>query len=179
MEKRHIHHLLLPGLLLAIAALFPGCGPSAPKNKAKTVPTSYRFVLNATFAYPSLYLKVEKEDKGGSTLLYFSDGGFDIQIFKAPKDLLPKIGQMANDYGLSKLDSHYRPTLKVLDGMSWNLSVSYPSPTPSIYSSGENQWPGGDLRKGINEINRMLRDLAEGGTLEVVGSTDHSKEREY
>lgn len=157
--------------LVMLNSLFHGCAAQTPKFYDEA-PTSFGYSYSGTMAFPIQWYEVDR-DKDGTVRLSYSHDTNDITIYKAPDDLLEKIGAIARDSKLYKLKSHYDPPFEVLDGYGWHINIIYPG--DSIWSGGTNAWPREDyLNGGISSILSLLHGLVEAAAPEdIIGTSTH------
>ena len=163
-------------LLLIVAAmfgfLFQGCGQSAPKFVEGT-PEKYLYTYSGMVAHPLEWYCVERTGDGALHLLY-SAGGPEISVYNAPEDVFERIGELVRQHKLYKLESSYRPSMEILDGYGWTISIDYKD--GGIWSGGSNAWPPQDLSGGIAAINGYLKRLID--SAEPIGKEYHYTRRE-
>lgn len=153
--------------LLLLSCFLPifSCGHGHDNKRQKGDPVAYHYSYWGMMAQPVKWYEVQKEDDGTVTLSYAS-GSSTATVYKAPADLLQKIGATARQYKLHKLSSSYRPVMEILDGNSWSMHISYPE--GSISSGGSNAGAGKKLMSGIATINQNLQSLIDNASPEDV-----------
>lgn len=149
-------------LLASIAmfwSLFAGCQPNSGPKFYDSVPTEYHYQYSGMMAYPIVSYKVSIQEEDGTVALSYSQDGPDVTVYKAPADLLKKIGDLVRKNKLYNLKNSYEPQFEILDGYGWSVGVIYED--GYIFSGGSNAWPDKKLWAGISEINEMLQAIVD------------------
>ena len=83
-------------------------------------------------------------------------------MYKAPADLLEKIGEMVSKYKVYKLKRSYQPSMEILDGYGWHMFIAYEN--GYIGSGGSNAWPSEKDWQGVAAINKYIQDIIDAAT---------------
>ena len=160
-------------VLAMFCTIFAGCRPNSGNKFYDTTPESYYYQYSGMMAYPIVSYEVKAAEDGTITLSYSKDGP-DVTIYKAPADLLQKIGETVREYKLYKLKRSYQPSMEILDGYGWSIAIAYGE--DAIFSGGSNAWPDSKLSEGINKINVMLQSLVDNaGQDDIIGHDSLSR----
>jgi hypothetical protein len=159
-------------LLLSFAmfcSVFAGCQTNSGHKFYDSAPTEYNYQYSGTMAYPIVPYQVSIQEKDGTVALSYSEDGPDVTIYRAPADLLQKIGEKVRAHKLYNLKNHYEPSFEILDGYGWSVGFVYED--GYIFSGGSNAWPDGKLWAGITEINEMLQAIVDNAAPEDIIGT--------
>ncbi|MBR6346892.1 MAG: hypothetical protein IKR69_05840 [Bacteroidales bacterium] len=157
--------------ILALILSLAGCGAVLPEGK----PEVYEYSHNTCAMYPYYYYKVDVGEDGQQRLS-FSNYTDTITVVRLNEDVLGKIGEIVSGCRMHKIKESYTPSMLVLDGYTWHLSIKFPN--TKIYSSGQNARPKGSIREGIEKINEMLKSISAAAAEEdIIGYASHNDRR--
>ena len=109
--------------------------------------------------HPIVSYELVRSASGEQTLSYsHNDGVIHSVVLK--EDALGKIDLMAKRGRLPRLKERYTPLMRILDGYTWSLRISYER--DSISSHGNNAYPSHRKWDVIEAINAYLEELIAG-----------------
>ena len=131
---------------------------------------SYQYRRSDMRISPSVYYLVEPSEKGGVQLTWAKNAS-DGTVIRVEDDALVKIDALMWQYKLYRLKENYRPLAHVLDGTMWSVRFRYGNGT--VYSGGDNAWPGTNLKAGIDAVNAYIDSLIDAAVeADIIGTVD-------
>ncbi|MBR6002577.1 MAG: hypothetical protein IK045_06920 [Bacteroidales bacterium] len=143
--------------LLLLTMLVPmfGCANGRPGGQI----VSYEYRYSGCMVHPIVSYELVRSASGKQTLSYSHNDGV-IHSVVLQEDALDKIDLMARRGRLCRLKERYTPLMRILDGYTWSLRISYER--DSISSHGNNAYPSHRKWDVIEAINAYLEELIAG-----------------
>ncbi|MBR5043077.1 MAG: hypothetical protein IKX67_07535 [Bacteroidales bacterium] len=136
-----------------------GCRAQYDGNKPQEGnPVRYEYSYWGMMAQPITFYEVMRDDNGQMIINYCAQS-METVVYKAPEDILERIGALAREHKIHKLQTSYRPDMEILDGYSWHVFVEYEK--GYIGSGGSNAWPSDKLWAGIAAINNYIQGIID------------------
>ena len=146
---------------LSCILAFLGCKDGDRNKPQEGVPESYSYNYAGMMIQPILNYEVERAKDGTITIAYCANS-LEATVYKAPADLLEKIGEMVSKYKVYKLKRSYQPSMEILDGYGWHMFIAYEN--GYIGSGGSNAWPSEKDWQGVAAINKYIQDIIDAAT---------------
>ena len=125
----------------------------------------YEYRSTTMREYPHEFYRLEATEEHGLTLSWAKSNS-PVTVLRVPENAAQELKALVEEYKLYRLRHMYTPPFDVRDGIMWH--VYFTIGECDISCNGDNAWPPGKLREGIEAINAYFNKLIEASTEEDV-----------